>query len=738
LIVSQVVNTTCGLDNGSVTIGAVSDDNNITYYLYSGATLISSQFTNNGFANFSLLEPGTYYVEAISDSVCSGTSASFVINPSNELDFGLYIINDTQCASPTGKIYVTGQTGTAPYTYLWNTNQTTSSITGLTAGSYDVTVTDSNGCSLNKSGLVEYVHGLGLGSWSGTSPTCFSNDGSLTLTITGGTGPYFYSGSNGTTLVSYAKTYTFTSLSAGPFFVSVTDSALCKVTLSTTLITPNTFYDVQVGVTNSQCSSNNGSLNVSLQGGSPPYTYSLSSTTTSVSATTNSIQYIFNNLSNGTYDLTITDGGSCPYTTTVELDSEDLFTVTYSATTASCGSENGTLTIMSTTGGTFPYTYSLDNGSSIVTNSLTYTFSNLTGGTYVYTVTDASGCQILGSANVPDLSPLNFSLFPTSCGLSGSGGTITALITSGQPPFTFDWSTNIPTNPQAIYVTGLTGGTYSLTLTDDNGCVQERTVEITCNPILTTYQTYTMCETDFTFSSGNKRGLLQLLNQGFQDVVGSTTDCILVESIFTISVDVSGNTYSDSFYTGSTLLDIPTDAQYYTAVENLLEGINGITNVTINSTTGEIMIYTDGVLGNQSISIDLTIDYTINCPTLCASPTPTPTNTTTPTQTPTNTPTPTSTGTPTPTPTPTESSTLIHYYYLISGTYCCPPNTPFTNLLVRRTTLPMTSNGPYNDNTGICYNVSSITPTTPSVGYVQMMTGPWVDCTSCINNNLPC
>jgi hypothetical protein len=150
------------------------------------------------------------------------------------------------------------------------------------------------------------------------------------------------------------------------------------------------------------------------------------------------------------------------------------------------------------------------------------------------------------------------------------------------------------------------------------------------------------------------------------------------------------------------------------------------------------MIYTDGVLGNQSISIDLTIDYTINCPTLCASPTPTPTNTTTPTQTPTNTPTPTSTGTPTPTPTPTESSTLIHYYYLISGTYCCPPNTPFTNLLVRRTTLPMTSNGPYNDNTGICYNVSSITPTTPSVGYVQMMTGPWVDCTSCINNNLPC
>ena len=653
LFVSQVINTNCGLDNGQVSVGAMSDDNNITYYLYSGATLISSQFTNNGYAAFINLPAGVYYVEGISDSNCSGSTPSFVINPSDELDFGLYVINDTECASPTGKIYVTGQTGSAPYTYLWNTNETTSSITGLTAGSYKVTVTDSNGCSKVAEALVDYVPALGLGSWSGTSPSCFASDGTLTLTITGGTGPYFYSGSNGTTLVSYAQTYTFTSLSAGPFFVNVTDSALCKVTFGTTLITPNTFYNVSVGVTNSQCSSDNGSVNISLEGGSPPYTYSLSSTTASVSATTNSTQYIFNNLSNGDYDVVIIDGGDCPFVTSVTLESENLFDVSYSSTTASCGSSNGTLTIMSTTGGTFPYTYTLDNGSSVTTSSLSYTFNSISGGTYFYSVTDATGCTVNGTANVTDLSPLQFSLFPSSCGLTGSGGTLTALITSGQPPFTFDWSTNVPSNPQNIYVTGLTGGTYSLTITDDNGCVQERTVEITCNPILNTYQTYTMCESDFTFSSGNKRGLLQLLNEGFQDLVGSTSDCVLVESIFTISAEVSGNTYTDSFYTGTTLLDIPTDTQYFTAVENLLESISGVTNVTINNTTGEIMIYTDGVLGNQSITIDLTIDYTINCPTVCATPTVTPSPTQTPTNTVTPTQTPTNTKTPTPTPTPT-------------------------------------------------------------------------------------
>ena len=673
LFISQVVDTTCGLDNGQVTIGAITDDFNITYSLYSGSTLISSQFTNNGIAYFAPLSAGTYNVVGVSDAGCTGTSASFVVNPSTPLDFGFYVINDTQCASPTGKIYVTGQTGSAPYTYLWSNNQTTSSITGLTSGSYNVTVTDSQGCSLNKSVFVDFVPSIGLGSWSGSSPTCFASDGSLTLTITGGTGPYLYSGSNGTTLVTYSQTYTFTNLSAGPFFVSVTDSALCKVELGTTLLTPNTFYNVNVQVTDSQCSSSNGSVNVGLQGGAPPYTYVLSSTTSSVSATTNSTQYIFNNLSNGTYDLVIVDGGDCPYTTTVVLNSVDLFVVTYSATTASCGLDNGTLTLMATSGGTLPYTYSLDNGSQFVTSNLEVTFQNLTGGTHYYEVTDAGGCTVSGAANVPDLSPLSFSLFPTGCGTNGSGGTITALITSGQPPFTYNWSSNVSGNPQNIFVTGLTAGTYSLVVTDDNDCVQERTVEITCNPILSTYQIYTMCESDFTFTSGGKTGLLQLLNQGFQDLVGSSSDCILTQAVFTISVEVSGNTYSSPFYTGTTLLDVPTDVEYFDAVQTLLESISGITSVVIDQTTGQISVYTNGVLGNQPLSIDLIIDYSIDCPTVCSTPTPTPTQTVTPTNTPTQTvgvtatPTPTVTptitltpsNTPTNTPTPTQTDPRI-------------------------------------------------------------------------------
>jgi len=617
LFISQVVDTTCGLDNGQVTIGAQSDDFNITYSLYSGATLISSQFTNNGIAYFAPLPSGNYYVQGVSDAGCTGTSASFVVNPSTPFDFGFYVINDTQCASPTGKIYVTGQTGNAPYTYLWNNNQTTSSITGLTSGTYNVTVTDSGGCSLNKSVFVDFVPSLGLGSWSGTSPTCFTNDGSLTLTITGGTGPYLYSGSNGTTFVSYSQVYTFTSLSAGPFFVSVTDAALCKVTFGTTLITPNTFYDVSLNVTNSQCSSNNGSVNIGLQGGSPPYTYVLSSVTSSITATTNSTQYLFTNLSNGTYNVTITDGGSCPYSQNVIVSSVNLFNVSYSATTSTCGQPNGTLTLMTTSGGTLPYIYTLSNGQSITTNSLNVTFSSLLGGEYSYSIAEAGGCTITGGAVVPEESVLEFSLFPTSCGVSGSGGTITALITSGQPPFTYNWSSNVDSNPQEVYVTGLTDGSYSLTITDSNGCVKSRSVLIKCSPVITTYQIFNMCESEFGFTSGTKRGMVQMLNEGFNDLVSPQDGCILTASTFTIEVEVSGNTYTDLFYTGETLLDVPTDAVYFQAVEDLLLTIPGVTGVTIDPVTSKITIESGDPLSGQGVTIKLIIGYSILCPTPC-------------------------------------------------------------------------------------------------------------------------
>jgi hypothetical protein len=264
------------------------------------------------------------------------------------------------------------------------------------------------------------------------------------------------------------------------------------------------------------------------------------------------------------------------------------------------------------TGGTAPYTYQLNTGQSLNTSFSAATFGGLSTGTYVYSVTDATGCVQTGSVTVSFGTPLQYSLYPTGCG-TGSGGTITALISSGTPPFTFTWSDNVSGNPQNIVVTGLTGGTYSLTIVDASGCTQTRNTVISCTAIQSTYQIYTMCERDFEYTSGTERGILQMLNEGYNDVISGHTDCLLSAATFVAQVEVSGTTYTDSFYTGTTLLDIPTNQQWYDAVETLLLSIPGVSSVTIDTTSSVVTIATEGELANQQIIIDLIIQYDINC-----------------------------------------------------------------------------------------------------------------------------
>ena len=607
------VATTCGLNNGSLTVTATSSCNIINYYLYSAYGFADSQTTSTNIGTFNNLSAGTYSVTAVDCAGCSGTSETCIIYSSNTLDYGFYIVNDTECASPTGKVYVTGVTGNAPFTYEWSDGITGDTITGLTAGGYEVTVTSSDGCVLSQTATVDYVPSIGLGSWTAVTPSCFVADGSLTLTITGGTGPYYYSGSNGTVAITYATSYVFSGLSAGPFSVDITDAALCKATFSTVLQTPNTFNSLSVTQTNSTCGSSDGKISITLDGGEIPYTYTLvypdSST---VNAVSNSTIYDFVNLESGTYTVYVSDSSGCLYEQEITIIAENLYSVTTSSSGSTCNLNNGSVTLTLSTGGTAPYTYQLSTGQSVNTSFSAATFGELGTGTYGYTVTDTTGCVQSGNVTVSYGTPLQYSLYPTGCG-TGSGGTITALISSGTPPFTFTWSDNVSGNPPNITVTGLTGGTYSLTIVDDNGCVQARSTIISCTAIESTYQIYTMCEREFQYTSGTERGILQMLNEGYYDIISGHTNCLLSAATFVAQVEVSGVTYTDSFYTGTTLLDIPTNQQWYDAVETILLSIPGVSSVTIDTVSSVVTIATEGELANQQIIIDLIIQYDINC-----------------------------------------------------------------------------------------------------------------------------
>jgi len=617
-----VQDTTCSQNNGAVTGTSTTQYSSTNYYLYHGNDVFSqSATTNQGTVQFGSLTAGTYYMTVLDLGGCTGRSQNFIVEESVPLNYGLYMVPNSSCGgTPMGKLTITGLTGQAPFTYLWSNGATGTTATGLTSGNYFVNVTDGYGCELSQGETVVDVQPIGFGLFTATQPTCFSANGVLTLTITGGTAPYYYSASTGQVEISYANTFTISGLSSGVYSFLVTDAGLCQLNAETSLVSPNGIAAVSVQVTNSTCSSINGEISISVVGGVTPYTYTLISpdgNTTNVSG--NQTLQLFSNLSAGTYSVGVSDDSGCSYLDEVYVVTEDKYTISTSTTGTTCNQPNGLIGITVSTGATLPLNYSIDNGlyDILNTNLTAVTFNNIVAGTHTVTVTDASGCVQSSNVLITGSEQLDYSLYSTSCG-TGSSGKITAFINSGEPPFNFYWSDNVPNNPQEIQVSGLTGGTYSLTIVDDGGCSLVRSVSITCNSSLTSYQTYVMGAEVFNIESPTKFGLLQMLNEGFYDLTLDNERCDLVNATFTAKVSVTplDLTTSETFFTTTSLNIAPTDNEYYDTIRELLLSVPGVGNVIINALTNQITIETtrgNDTLNGQEIIVDLVIEYDIMC-----------------------------------------------------------------------------------------------------------------------------
>jgi hypothetical protein len=199
------------------------------------------------------------------------------------------------------------------------------------------------------------------------------------------------------------------------------------------------------------------------------------------------------------------------------------------------------------------------------------TFNNLAAGIYTATTTDNTGCVQYTTFVINSSSNVGFTLLSTFCG-TGNEGTITALITSGNPPFTFDWSPNVG-GQTGIYLTGLTAGTYSLTVTDDDGCQQTLTKDVICGTNYVGYELYNVCEGNFVETPSSKLGLLQMLNQGYNDLTAGETNCILNDAQFVLNLNIGSTAYTSIFYYTTSLLDVPSDELYVTTLTNLLNQV---------------------------------------------------------------------------------------------------------------------------------------------------------------------
>jgi hypothetical protein len=345
------------------------------------------------------LSPGGYFVTITDINNCSGSINVFIGEPSSALS-GTTIVTNIVCAGQAnGAIDLMPAGGTAPYIYNWGSGISSEDLLNIAAGSYTVNITDANGCSTQVSATVTEPSAALNGAISAlNSVSCFGgSNGAIDFTASGGTAPYSYNWGNGITSEDLVN------IPAGTYTVTVTDANNCTTSETAVISEPSAIANSTL-LTNISCFGGaNGAIDLTVTGGTPPYTYDWGSAINSED---------LSNLSAGNYSVTVIDANNCSVTVPSTLTEPSLLVYSANITdiTAS-GATDGTITSF-VSGGTAPYTFSWSN------NETSADLNNLAQGDYILTLTDANGCSFIdtltvnGFNSIYSLSNSNINVYP--------------------------------------------------------------------------------------------------------------------------------------------------------------------------------------------------------------------------------------------------------------------------------------------------------------------------------------
>ena len=449
VVLDSAFNVTCfGQSTGSIYVH-VNDANGPVTYLWSNAA------TTQDIVN---IAAGTYTVTVTDSSGCTATKTQAITQPT---DIAITLTpHNATCAQSNGWISSSVSGGTSPYTYLWSNGASTSSISGLLPGNYTVTVTDAALCTKTASQNITTISGPVVTVDSVKNARCFGQaNGAVYISVTGNNGPVTYLWSNA------ATTQDIVNIVAGTYTVTVTDSSGCTATKTQAITQPS---DIAITLTphNATCAQSNGWISSSVSGGTSPYTYLWSN-----GASTSSIS----GLLPGNYTVTVTDASLCTKTASQNITTISGPVVTVdSVKNARCFSQANGAVYISVTGNNGPVTYLWSNAAT------TQDIVNIAAGTYTVTVTDSTGCvgnktQIITQ---PSVLTLIDTIVPARCGnANGSAG---VNVTGGTSPYTYLWSNGASTSS----ISGLNGGTYTVTVTDSKLCTANRTLVVNNTPSL--------------------------------------------------------------------------------------------------------------------------------------------------------------------------------------------------------------------------------------------------------------
>ncbi len=367
------------------------------------------------------------------------------------------------CANSTdGTIDLATSGGALPYSFAWSSGQTIDNLEDLTLGTYEVTVTDGNGCTATTSAIMAVANPIIIDITS-TAVNCSTPDGTFSATVTGGGSPPFsYSWSNG------SSSPVQSGLPVGIYDLTVTDFDNCESTASVTLVYDTDLLPVATPSQAASCfNSPDGAASVVASGGMGTYTFEWDNGETGTNAS---------QLTTGEHTVSVTDLEGCTITTTVTIDGPDEIIAQTDTAPASCfGSNDGSAWIVPQ-GGIPPYTFLWDNG------QLTDTSYNMPAGIHALTITDFINCSSVINVEVlqPE-APLNtiLSTIEPICG-GNSDGLIATEVSGGTAGYTFQWS-----NGDSLAVANnLIAGNYTVTTTDANGCIEIQSIALTEPPLI--------------------------------------------------------------------------------------------------------------------------------------------------------------------------------------------------------------------------------------------------------------
>ncbi|MEA3445347.1 MAG: SprB repeat-containing protein, partial [Bacteroidota bacterium] len=476
LALSEVI--TDVLCNGDLT-GAIdlSVSGGVAPYIYTWNTGAATE-------DISGLPAATYDVEVIDANGCSAFGY-FTITEPTALALS-EVVTDVLCNGDlTGAIDLSVSGGVTPYIYTWNTGAATEDISGLAAGTYDVEVVDANGCSAFGYFTITEPTALALVEII-TDVLCNGDlTGAIDLSVSGGLSPYTYTWSNS------EVTEDISGLAAGAYDVEVVDANGCSAFGYFTITEPTALALVEI-ITDVLCNGDlTGAIDITVSGGISPYAFAWSN---------GEVTEDISGLAAGTYDVEVTDANNCIFNGVYTVSEAAPIAVSEAVSDVFCnGDATGSIDI-TVSGGTSPYTFEWSN------TEITEDLTNIAAGTYDVTVTDANACAWLGSYTVNEPVVMSYTEVITDVLCAGDAtGAIDVAVAGGISPYTFSWSNGSVTED----ISGVVAGTYTVLITDANGCILDLSFTISEPAAITITENIT----DVACYNGND-GMIEVIVSG--------------------------------------------------------------------------------------------------------------------------------------------------------------------------------------------------------------------------------